>query len=79
MIVLNTMTQYQVLSTSGRTDRISLNKAESAESTFQRRGLEKTARDGKAAQVAQCNQHDKKLGKVLGAICENYATIDPLA
>jgi hypothetical protein len=45
------MTQYQVLSTSGRTDWISLNKAESVESTFQCRGLEKTTGDGKAAQI----------------------------
>jgi hypothetical protein len=51
MIVLNAMTQYQVLSTSGRTDWISLNKAESVESTFQCRGLEKTTGDGKAAQI----------------------------
>ena len=32
MVVLNAMTQYQVLSASGRTDRVSLNKAESVES-----------------------------------------------
>src|SRR5213075_3418998 len=53
MVILNAMTQYQVLSTSGRTDWISLNKAESVESTFQGRGLEKTAGDGKAAQIVQ--------------------------
>src|SRR5689334_21419570 len=58
MVVLNTMTKYQVLSTSGRTDRIGLNKAESAESAFQCRGFEKTARDCKAAQIIQRNQHD---------------------
>ena len=72
MVVPNAMTQYQVLSTSGRTDRISLNKAESVESTFQRRGLEKTAGDGKAAQVTQRNQHDSKLAKVFAAISGDY-------
>src|SRR5262245_28456195 len=46
MIIFNAMTQYQVLGTSGRTDRVSLNKAESVESAFQCRGLEKTASDG---------------------------------
>jgi len=51
MVILNAMTQYQVLSTSGRTDRVSLNKTESVESAFQRRGLEKTAGDGKASQI----------------------------
>src|SRR5205823_1775129 len=60
MVILNAMTQYQVLSTSGRTDWISLNKTESVESTFQCRGLEKTAGDGKAAQIVQRNQHDSK-------------------
>jgi hypothetical protein len=58
MVVPNTMTQYQVLSASGRTDRVSLNKAESVESTFQRRGFEKTAGDSKTAQIIQRNQHD---------------------
>jgi len=61
MVILNAMTQYQVLSTSGRTDWISLNKAESVKRTFQCRGLEKTAGDGKAAQIVQRNQHDSKL------------------
>src|SRR6266699_4417068 len=64
MVILNAVTQYQVLSTSGRTDWISLNKVESVESTFQCRGLEKTAGDGKAAQIVQRNQHDSKLAKV---------------
>src|ERR1044072_6735068 len=63
MIVLNTMAEYQVLSTSGRTDWIGLNKAESVESAFQRRGLEKTARDCKAAQIIQGNQHGSILLK----------------
>jgi hypothetical protein len=45
------MTQCQVLGTSGRTDWISLNKAESVETAFQCRGLEKTAGDGEAAQI----------------------------
>ena len=35
LVILNAMTQYQVLSTSGRTDWISLNKTESVESTFE--------------------------------------------
>ena len=78
MVVLNTMTQYQVLSTSGRTDWISLNKAESVESTFQRRGLEKTARDGKAAQIIQRNQHDSNLAKVFAAISGDHRTIIPI-
>jgi hypothetical protein len=43
------MTQYQVLGTSGRTDWISLKKAESVERTFQRHGLEKTPGDCKTA------------------------------
>src|SRR6266480_4883135 len=68
MVILNAMTQYQVLSTSGRTDWISLHKAESVESTFQCRGLEKTAGDGKAAQIVQRNQHDSNLAKVFAAI-----------
>src|SRR5258708_28356257 len=64
MVILNAMTQYQVLSASGRTDWISLKKTESVESTFQCRGLEKTAGDGKAAQFVQRNQHDSKLAKI---------------
>ena len=68
MVILNAMTQYQVLSTSGRTDWVSLNKAESVESTFERRGLEKAAGDGKAAQIIQRNQHDSNLAKVFAAI-----------
>src|SRR5207244_4935673 len=68
MVILNAMTQYQVLSTSGRTDRISLNKAESVESTLQRRGLEKTAGNGKAAQIVQRNQHDSKLASEASAV-----------
>ena len=64
MVILNAMTQYQVLGTSGRTDRVSLNKAESVESTFQCRGLEKTAGDGKAAQMIQRNHHDSNLAKI---------------
>jgi hypothetical protein len=62
------MTQYQVLSTSGRTDRVSLNKAESIESTSQRRRLEKTAGNGKATQIVQRNQHDSKVAKVFAAL-----------
>ena len=58
MVVLYAMPQYQVLSTGGRADRVSLNKAKSVESTLQCRGLEKTAGDGKAAQSIQRNQHD---------------------
>jgi len=68
MVILNAMTQYQVLSTSGRTDWISLNKAESVESTFQGRGLEKTAGYGKAAQIVQRNQHDSKLASEASAV-----------
>jgi hypothetical protein len=68
MVILNAMTQYQVLSTSGRTDWVSLNKAEPVESTFECRGLEKTAGDGKAAQIIQRNQHDSNLAKVFAAI-----------
>ena len=51
MIILNAMTQYQVLGTSGGTDWVGLNKAESVDSAFQCRGLEKTAGDGEAAQI----------------------------
>ena len=58
MVVLYAMPQYQVLSTGGRANRVSLNKAKTVESTFQCRGLEKTAGDGKAAQSIQRNQHD---------------------
>jgi hypothetical protein len=68
------MTQYQVLSTSWRTDRVSLDKAESVERKFQRRGLEKTAGDGKAAQSVQRNQHDSKLAKVFAAINGDHRT-----
>src|SRR4030095_3624865 len=70
MIILNAMTQYQVLGTSGRTDWISLNKAESVESTFQRRWLEKTPGDGKTAQIVQRNQHDLSLAKVFAYLDE---------
>src|SRR4029434_6643613 len=38
-IILNAMTQYQVLSASGRTNWVSLNKAESVKGMFQCRGL----------------------------------------
>jgi hypothetical protein len=77
MVILNAMTQYQVLSTSGRTDWISLNKAESVESTFQCRRLEKTAGDGKAAQIVQCNQHDSKLAKAFAAINGDHRSTIP--
>src|SRR5258708_6027665 len=77
MIILNAMTEYQVLSASGRTDRISLNKAESVESTFQCRGLEKTAGDRKATQIVQGNQHDSKMAKVFAAIVGDHRSIIP--
>src|SRR5262245_58123665 len=64
VITANPMTQYQILGPSGRANRISLNETESVESTLQRRGLEKAAGNGKAAQSIQRNQHDSRLAKV---------------
>jgi hypothetical protein len=63
-VTFNAMTQYQILSASGCTDWISLNKAESVESAVQCRGLEETAGDRKAAQIIQCNQHDLSFAKI---------------
>src|SRR5436190_6201509 len=57
MVVFYAMTQYEVLSTSGRTDRVGLDKTHSLESAFQCGGLEKTASDRKAPQVGECDQH----------------------
>jgi hypothetical protein len=76
VIIINAMTQYQVLSASWRTDWVSLNKAESLESTFQRHGLEKTSGDGKPAQIIQRNQHDSKLAEIYTAkVCLSVAAL----
>src|SRR5437762_11190290 len=64
MIIVNAMAQYQVLSTSGRADRVSLNKAEWVKSTFQCRGLEMAAGDGKAALMIKRNHDDSNLAKI---------------
>jgi hypothetical protein len=55
MIIFNTKTQYQNLSTGGRTDWVSLNKPKPVESAFQRRRPENTTRHGKPAQIIQRN------------------------
>src|SRR5437588_7371269 len=57
-VVLDAMTQRQVLSTSWRADRIGLDEAHPVQGTLQRGGLEETARDCKPPQAVKRDRHD---------------------
>ena len=57
VIIFYAMAKYEVLSTRGRTDWISLDKIHPLERGFQCSRLEKRASNGIAPQMIQCDQH----------------------
>src|SRR6185312_15190073 len=68
VVIVHAMAQYQILSPGRRTYRISLDKAEVVESTFQRCGLKKAATDRQSAEVINRSGHgSNKLRSPSGA------------
>src|SRR6266567_6545150 len=61
-VVLDAMTQRQVLGTSRCADRIGLDKAHPVQGTLQRGGLEETAGNCKPPQAVQRDRHDWEIG-----------------
>src|SRR6185312_4664253 len=59
-IVLNPVTQDQILRTRGRADRVGLHKPHALESFRQRHRREETARDGVASKLWERNPHETR-------------------
>jgi len=56
-VVLDAMAEHQVLSASGRADRVGLNEGQFMQGAFQRSRREETLGDGEAAQVVESERH----------------------